>query len=190
MNVRHSLHPMLAYLFWHTPAEGRDRSAYESALLGFQACLVAVGAAGLLAARTCRVDGLPWMPGAGYEDCYVVEDYAALGELNDAAVDARRIAAHDAVAHAAGYGAGALYALQAGDGAAASVHCRYLGKPPGVSYASFSSELAPLLAPAGASLWRRQLVLGPSPEFRLLSPTPVTLPQAFTAVACRLDALA
>ncbi len=181
---------MLAYLFWHAPADGHDRAGYEAALLAFQANLVAVGAAGLLAARTSRVERLPWMPAAGYEDCYMVEDYAALGTLNDAAVDARRIAAHDAVAHAAGYGVGALYALQAGDGAAAGVHCRYLGKPPGVSYSSFASELAPLLESAGTSLWRRQLVLGPSPEYRLLSPRPIALPGACAAVACRLDALA
>lgn len=181
---------MLAYLFWHAPAAGEDRASYEAALLAFQAELTRVGPPGLLSARTARVDSLPWLAGPGYEDCYVVADYAALGELNAAAVDARRIAAHDRVARASVHGVGALYARQAGDGDGSGEHCAYLGKPPGDSYASFAARIAPLHAPSGCSLWRRQLVLGPGPEFRIVSPLPIAPPGELQAVVGRLTPLA
>ena len=101
---------MLAYLFWHQATADQPVDAYEHALLAFHRRLEDVAVPGLVASGTARVQGLPWMTGDGYEDWYAVDDYSALGILNDAAVDAAHAEAHDLVAVAAGFGAGGLYA--------------------------------------------------------------------------------
>lgn len=71
--------------------------------------------AGLLTSRTLAVPRLPWLASGGYEDWYLVGDFAALGVLNAAVMDREHVAAHDRVAEGAGDGAGGVYALVAGD---------------------------------------------------------------------------
>ena len=105
---------LLAYLFWHRPAENRPVEHYEQALTTFHRRLRDVAVPGLVGSGSARVGGLPWMAGDGYEDWYAVDDYSALGVLNDAAVDAAHAAAHDLVALAAGFEALDLYALERG----------------------------------------------------------------------------
>jgi hypothetical protein len=185
---------MLAYLFWHRPAAGAARDRYETALLAFLRRLLEDGAPGLLAARSARVAGLPWLPGDGYEDSYLVRDFAALGALNLAAVDVARSEAHRRIAGAAAFGAGGVYGTDAGeaahDGAAdAGRYCVWLEKPLGTSYAGFVKSIMAQVRGEG-TLWRRQLVLGPAPEFRLVASNPIALPEALSPLACRLDPLA
>jgi hypothetical protein len=50
-------------------------------------------------------------------------------------------------------------------------HRHWLDKPAGVPYAEFHADLAARL-PAGASVWRRQMVLGPAGEYAVRSPEP------------------
>jgi hypothetical protein len=180
---------MLAYVFWHAPAPGAGREDYERALLAFHSRLTLLGAPGLRAASTARIGGVPWLPDGGYEDTYLVEDFAALGALNAAAVDPQRFGAHDRVASASSSGAGALYALHAGDPVPPAGDCVYFAKPPGVSYQQLGERLASQTSGAGVSLWRRQLVLGPAPEFRLHSREPITLVGMSDVVVCRLTPL-
>lgn len=98
----------------------------------------------------------PWI-GDGYEDWYLVDDWHSVGVLNAAAVDAAHRGDHDAVAEHAGAGAAGIFALQEGDLDVADA---------GVAEWSAS----PLPAPAGEhALWQRQMVLGPAPEFCLLT---------------------
>src|ERR1700759_5185230 len=117
---------MLAYLFWHQPAGDTPRDSDERAVLAFHRRLREVPVAGLVASGTARVRTVPWMSGDGYEDWYAVDDFAALGGLNEAAIDASHVETHDLVAHAAGFGAGGLYFLERGEIAAPATHCLWL----------------------------------------------------------------
>ena len=180
---------MLAYLFWHRPFEGVRRESYEQALVAFHRRLREAPVAGLLASSSARVRGLPWMSGDGYEDWYAVDDYTALGVLNDAAVDVSHVEAHDLVAHATGFGTGGLYVLERGGIAAPAGHCVWLTKPAGVGYASFREQLAAHIAGEAVSVWRRQMVLGPAPEFRVSADRELTMPAAWAPVGCELGSL-
>ena len=100
---------------------------------------------------------------------------------------------HDRVARHYGAGAGGLYCLtegelpaiggQLGDASIAT----WVARPPGSIQRALGELLGDGIDPAHASLWRRQLVLGPAPEFCLLareaSPgvSPTRLPAGWTA---------
>ena len=90
-------------------------------------------AQGFHGSAALRVREAPWLPGSGpaYEDWYAVEDWAALGRLNEAAVRGARAEPHDAVAARAGAGAGAVYGLVSGPPVLAARRASWLAKPPG-----------------------------------------------------------
>lgn len=149
---------MIAYLFWHWPAES---AGYDAALLRFHMRLAEAALPFLAGNATYRVAGVPWLPGGeGYEDWYVVGDFGDLGALNDAALAAGRREPHDAVAAMAAGAAGAVYGLHSGQLDLAQSSVTWISKPRGTPYDVFYAELPP-----AAGLLRRQLVLGPSPEF-------------------------
>src|SRR5215208_2135214 len=147
---------MLAYLFWHRPAAGIDRGEYEARLSAFHQAL---GDA-VLASAAYRLERLPFTETDGFEDWYLVEEWGRLGELNAAAVDETRGPPHDGVASLAAEGWGGVYALVSGEPLPPE-GARWQAKPRGESYESFlESQSAP-------SVWQRQMVLGPAPEFCL-----------------------
>ncbi|MBV9007496.1 MAG: hypothetical protein JO181_22710 [Solirubrobacterales bacterium] len=145
---------MLAYVFWHQPRVGVARADYERRLRAFHTALSARSA-------SFRLDALPFGAGDGYEDWYLVEDWADLGALNAAAVSAGRRASHDSVAGIAGEGWGGVYAPIRGAGEPPST-TRWLNKPGGESYDAFLDSVR---AP---TVWQRQMLLGPAPEFCLV----------------------
>lgn len=148
----------LVYVFWHRP-EVRD--GYEQALAEFHAALWRAGHPFLLGSASHRVSGLPWLDGdEGYEDCYLVDGFAGLGALNEAAIAPGLRPDHDRVALAAAWGAGGLYQVAQGSPALRDPIVTWLSKPAGMRYEDFYSSL-----PAVPWLLRRQLVLGPAPEF-------------------------
>lgn len=159
---------MLAYLFWHRPAARADRAGYEQRLAAFHDRLREQPPSGFLGSAAFRVD-VPWL-GDGYEDWYLVSGWAALGEMNAVAVDSAHRGDHDAVAREAGVGTGGVYALRAGDlplteaGAAA-----WSAKPEGARYGEYERSLTDGRNAADFALWQRQMVLGPAPEFCLLT---------------------
>ena len=165
---------MLAYVFWHRPAEDADPAAYEARLGAFHAALAAHPPTGFHGSAALRVSEAPWLPGTGtaYEDWYAVEDWAALGRLNDAAVRGARAEPHGAVAARAGAGAGAVYGLVSGPPVLAARRASWLAKPPGGDRGAFHAKLAG----PGRSVWMRQLVLGPAPEYAVRSDVPIVLP--------------
>ncbi|HUH81515.1 MAG TPA: hypothetical protein VLZ06_09325 [Solirubrobacteraceae bacterium] len=195
---------MLAYLFWHRPREGAPAEDYERALETFHRSLARQPPAGMTALASYRLAELPWQapdpavgppeaigpepPEAGlrspaYEDWYLVEDYTALGVLNEAAAGRGHRSRHDDVAALAGPGAGGLYALLEGEPDAASLAGAHVEvwvttRPPTSSARTLARDLgvAELLGDGmdrvTASLWRRQLVLGPAPELCLVAPEP------------------
>lgn len=165
---------MLAYVFWHRPAEGVEQEAYERANERLHRSLSHAPPAGFHGSAGYRVDDLPWLDAqAGYEDWYLVADFTALGVLNEAAVAHGHRSAHDRVAHRFGGGAGGLYGLREGTpDLAASTLAVWVSRPVGAAPGALAELLGDGIDPAHASLWRRQLVLGPAPEYCLLAREP------------------
>ena len=193
---------MLAYLFWHRPLESSDAAAYEQAQVAFHRSLHRAPPVGLCGSSTFRVAGPPWLDAGGedergYEDWYLVEDYAALGVLNGAAVGRGHRTVHDAAARLLGAGAGGLYALVEGDrpepgrpgceSIGEATHAVWVARPPGSKSRLLGELLGDGMDRQHASLWRRQLVLGPAPEYCLLASeipagvAPTRLPPGWTA---------
>ena len=169
---------MLAYLFWHAPRDGVDRNRYVALLDAFHVALRAAPPPAFLRSWSVRLETAPWKDGAPrFEDWYLVEDWAALGTLNDAAVRAPREHAHDAIAGLATDGAGGLYALQHGTLDGPAPWAGWLTKPAGAAYKTFEPALAAAIDGAGGgAVLRRQMVLGPAPEYVLLADRPPELP--------------
>jgi len=178
---------VLAYLFWHRPREGAPAGDYEQALETFHRSLARQPPAGMCALASYRLTELPWRThdtpgGPFYEDWYLVADYASLGVLNEAAAGRGHRSRHDEVASRAGPGAGGLYALLEGEAGAAALATAgvavWVSPQPQASAAAPAREPGPAellgdgMDGATSSLWRRQLVLGPAPEFCVLAPEP------------------
>ena len=160
---------VLAYVFWHRPAEP-DAGEYVAALAGFQSALADARVPGFRGASVHAVPVLPWSEAPGYEDWYLVDGSAALDPLDEAAISGARQAPHDAAAACAAWGTAGLYRLRLGAPASdAHSHACWLAKPAGLRYPEFLERLAPAVEGAGAALWGRQMTLGPTPEFCLLS---------------------
>src|SRR5215217_8166695 len=83
---------VLAYVFWHVAASGVDAADYEARLAAFHAALRRDDRPpGLGLTATVGLEAVPWLDGAaGYEDWYLVDNFAALGVLNAAAVSGGR----------------------------------------------------------------------------------------------------
>jgi hypothetical protein len=156
---------VLAYVFWHWPRAEFDLDRYVEALLAFHRSLRDDPPPGLRGSRVRELSGAPWVNGGrGLEDWYLVDDWAALGALEQAAVSGRRRLPHDGAARLALGGAGGVYGrLREEEAAAADAPdaVTWFGKPAGVPYPAFLAG-----APPG-ELWQRKLVLGPAPEFCL-----------------------
>ena len=76
-------------------------------------------------------------------------------------------------------GAGAVYGLISGPPELAATRASWLAKPAGRDRAAFEDQLGG----AGRSVWMRQMVLGPAPEYVVRSGAPVVLPYEALAVA-------
>jgi hypothetical protein len=167
---------MLAYVFWHRPLDDSAIEAYEHAEIAFHRSLAHAPPSGFQGSATFRVAGLEWFEGRGYEDWYFVEDYTALGVLNMAAVGHGHRTAHDGIAHRFGAGAGGLYGLieghspvGSGPGAFGEESAAvWVARAPAVERRGLGELLGDGMDTQHASLWRRQLVFGPAPEFCLL----------------------
>ncbi len=164
---------MIAYVFWHRPAPGAAAGRYEEACARFHAGLAAHRPGGLIGSACLRAPALPWLAGggAGYEDWYVLEDFGALGVLNEAAVGRGHASSHDGAAKLMGEGTGSIYRLLDGGAAPQRAGVAVWIAPAGGHDASrFEDFLADGIDRADAGLWRRQLALGPAPELCLLAP--------------------
>ena len=172
---------MLAYVFWHWKQAGITASEYENRQRAFHAALVSAPSSGFLGSFSVGLSEAPWAAGGGeaYEDWYLVQDFEALGQLNDAAISASRAAPHDAAAAFAAGGAGGLYGLRLGSAIRRPQYACWFGKPDGMRYSELFDQLSPLVDQVKGALWMRQMVLGPAREFCLHAIAPVPLPTAF-----------
>src|SRR5512133_1924602 len=126
---------MLAYVFWHWPAPAVDAARYAESLVAFHRALASAPSPGLRASRVYEVEVAPWLPVArAFEDWYLVDDFAALGALNDAAVSGARREPHDAAARLAADGHGGVYRLLAPARGGALPRTTWCSKPAGAPY--------------------------------------------------------
>lgn len=65
----------------------------------------------------------------------------------------------------------------------------WLTKRTGVSYPDFDEQLAVLTDGETVTVWRRQMVLGPAPEYRVTAGRELAMPADLAPVACRLAGL-
>jgi hypothetical protein len=160
---------VLAYVFFHRAGSGIETVDYEAALRGFHATLAEEPPPGFVSSSTYRI-------GDGYADWYLVESSAALDPLNEAAVKGKRSSPHDAVAHMSIDGAGKLLMLRSGSPATEAGFEIRFSKPAGMGYPDLYQRLEPWTDRDEVSLWRRMMVLGPAPEFCLVSRSALELP--------------
>ncbi len=152
---------MLAYVFWHWPRPGVGEHEYRERLTRFHRALASSAPAGFHGSRAFDVTAVPGVaPASGLvEDWYFVDDFAALGVINEAAVAAHNREPHDAAASLAAGGTAGIYKLcspRLPDPRSAA----WFAKPASASYAAFFATV-----PDGVELWQRQMTLGPAPEF-------------------------
>ena len=160
--------PPIAYVFWHTPRPSASRRRYEAALRRFVGSLDAHPPSGLQRASTARLPHPPWNLAAGpiYEDWYVLDDFASLGAIRAVAYERPWKAFHRAVARGAATATSSVYQLLAGDPSSPSGGgSAWFSLPAPARYSTIRRPLIQLVEGAGVGLWRRQLALGPAPEF-------------------------
>jgi hypothetical protein len=196
---------VLAYLSWHRPAPTVEAAAYERALEQFHRSLAHRAPSGFRGSATFHAAELPWLAAAeqaapeergGYEDWYLLEDWAALGVLEEAAVSRGHVSAHDKIASLSGVSTGAVYRFLEGHAGMLETHVAvWVARSHGHEHASLSALLGDGMNPAVDGLWRRCLGLGPAPEFCLLASeavagvAPSRLPKGWTAATVERRAL-
>lgn len=170
---------MLAYLLWHWPLPDTDVSAYERSMIDFYRSLAAARPAGFLEFTVFRSSGVPWAASGGpsYEDWYMLEGSAAMDVLNDLAVSGDSKIHHNAAAGGVEAAAAGLYTLRVGSPDLASARaCAWVAKPRGMTYGDFFISIESWTSGGDVAVPRRQMVLGPTPEFCLLSHGQLDLP--------------
>jgi hypothetical protein len=173
---------LLAYTFWHRRNNEVSENSYEEKLIGYHASLEQSGLQGFLGSTVCKLSKVPWLPSDAevYEDWYVLEGSEVIDKLNEVAVSGARKPGHDDIAKIAGDFRGGLYQLKIGP--ASNIRGKiaiWLSKPRGTTYESFYDTISEKLDAAKGSLWRRQMVLGPTSEFCITTSESLAVPEAF-----------
>jgi hypothetical protein len=178
----------LAYVFWHWKQAEITAKDYENRQRAFHAALAAAPSSGFLGSFSLGLSHVPWAAGGGdaYEDWYLVQDFGALGLLNEAAVSSSRAVPHDTAAAVAAGGAGGVYGLQRGTALRQPQYAHWFSKPDGMPYNELFAQLASVVDQVQGALWMRQMVLGPAQEFYLHAATPVSIPTVFSALVIPL----
>src|SRR5205814_2166974 len=162
---------------------------YEQLQRAFHAALAQARPDAFQRSIVFRIDGVaPWLGGSpAYADWYLVEGSAALDPLNVAAVSGVCEQPHAQLAHAMAAGAGSLFGLRGSDPKIDTAgYATCLTKPRSMPYETFYAAAASLPDSQSSSLWRRQMVLGPTPEFILLTPTRLTIPETLQPLPLEL----
>jgi len=167
---------LLAYVFWHWHRPEVTAMGYEDRQRGFHAAFRTSPPPGFIDSFSVGITDAPWLAGReAYEDWYLLQDFNALGLLNEAAVSGSRTQPHDAAASAAAGGAGGVYRLRRGTALRQPRYACWFGKPEGTSYRELFARLDPVVDSLESALWMRQMVLGPAKEFCLHSVMRVSL---------------
>jgi hypothetical protein len=160
---------MFAYVFWHQRAPKQAVEVYEEALALFHKTLSTTGVDGYMGSLVFRVYGATWIAPEAYEDWYLVEGLGALEGLNTSIMNLGIRGQHDVVAKMSVKGTGTILSQVSGSlESLRSTTAAWVSKPRGMSYDEFYSETTLIIKGSPWSLWRRQLALGPTPEFLIL----------------------
>lgn len=178
--------PWLAYVFWHWKKAEVAAKEYELRQRAFHAALASAPSPGFHGSFSVGLSDAPWAVGDVYEDWYMVQDFSALGSLNEAAVSASRTVPHDAAAAIASGGVAGLYGLRCGTALRQPKYAHWFGKPDGMRYGELFALLAPVVDQAQGALWMRQMVLGPAREFCLHTEVPISVPAVFNVLGIPL----
>jgi hypothetical protein len=167
---------MLAYVFWHAAPGNVDKAEYEKALLNFAQHLSAVDCPGFMGNASYAIGETPWLHEDGYEDWNWLVDSAAIDRLNEMAVSGTMEKPHQAIAQMTKHGGfGGLFSLVAGKHSVLDdSKIIWLSRPRGVQWRDFMPDIIDSVA-SGVAVWRRQMVLGPSPEFAVIGPPDLML---------------
>src|SRR5947209_663170 len=125
---------MLAYVFWHWPAPHIEKTLYQKRLTDFHEALRTQHPGGFHYSQALQLGHAPWVGRSEdtYEDWYIVENFAALEVLNEAAVSGLCSQPHQLVAQDAAGGAGGVYRLWAGEpGLTTARQACWFAKPTG-----------------------------------------------------------
>jgi hypothetical protein len=178
---------LLAYVFWHWKRPEVTARDYEDRQRGFHAALGASPSPGFIESFSLAVSNAPWTAGSeAYEDWYLVQDFAALGLLNEAAVSGGRARPHDAAASVAAGGTAGIYGLKSATPRRRPQYAHWFTKPEGMPYGELFAQLAPVVDRVQGALWMRQMVLGPAREFCLHAAAPVSDLESFGALVIPL----
>jgi len=180
---------MLAYVFWHWPQPSVATNSYETDLIQFHETLRSNKPDGFHRSLVFSINNASWLgtEGVAYEEWYLLNDSAAMDRINHAAVHGPCEEPHNRVARNAAGGVGGLYRLRLGqEGLGNAKYATWFSKPGGVSYPDFDARLQPIIEEHEATLWSRQMTLGPTKEFCLHSPVAVELPSELNSTTLPL----
>ena len=179
---------MLAYVFWHWKRAAVSEQNYEARQRAFHEALGAAPPDGFIRSFSAACQGAEWAAGGepAYEDWYLVQDYAALGHLNEAAISGSRAGPHAGAASASAGGTAGIYALRWGEPLSRPGFAHWFSKPEGLSYAELFDRLEPAAGQARSALWMRQMTLGPAREFCLHTEGAFLLPQSLASLTLAL----
>jgi hypothetical protein len=170
---------MLAYVFWHWPYPDIEAPTYQHDLITYHQTLTMHKPSGFHHTRVLLMEQASWLERneATYEDWHLVENSAALDQLNERAVSGPCQEPHRQIARWTQGGAGGLYHLVFGDPDLLVVRFAYrFHKPTGMTYEALYKALQPLVQEIKGTLWIRQMSLGPGPEFCFQSSGPLIFP--------------
>lgn len=178
---------MLAYVFWHWTEV--DLDSYVESLKKFHQSLRDKKPKGLREVESFQVQQVPWIGAAsGFEDWYLLTGSGDLDVLNEAAISQIHQSAHDQIARLALGGTAGLYRLRKGISNLRSArYATWFHKPPGVSYEELFALTRPLIENGVATLWGRQMTLGPTPEFCIHSAEELLLSSPLTGLRVNLN---
>ena len=159
---------MIGYVFWHQKVDSVTSSIYENGLKNFHSNLANAGIRGYLGSISFRVEGAYWVGAkkTGYEDWYYLTDSGVIDILNHGDSFGKMMAIHNNGASlATGMHAG-LYQLKSSSAKhRESTWVVWFSKPGGMSDEDFNRLISSTVHPNNIDFWKRQMVLGPTPEF-------------------------
>jgi len=187
---------VLKFVLWTWPSANADLGAFQDNRIRFHQVLAETKVEGFLGSGIFKVDTAPWAgafvfensPWLGghktvFEEWYLFHGSAALDAVNERTIAGPYKESHGKfLRQDLGGECAGLYYMRKGDieraiaGITESKSTAWFHK----TYATYDDlveRLTPVMNSTGSVLWRRLLVLGPTPEFHLDVDAPFTLPE-------------